>query len=72
LRSEQGRYHAGDDIRDIWGEYLNEKRKFHKKPASWVLNPRGSELINESIRYETPGDFFNEFIRIYWNFPHGN
>jgi hypothetical protein len=71
-RLQQERYHAGDDIRLIWGKYLNKKGNVHTKKVSGFLNPDGSDTFTVIIRYDLGDIFFNDHIRIYWNFPNGD
>ena len=69
--NSQGLFQAGEDISRIWENYRNINGNFHKQSVA-VFHRYGASCPSAGCgRCERPDCFFSEFIRDYWDCPHG-
>ena len=65
-------FQAGDDVGRIWENYRNVEGNFHKQSIA-VFQRYGASCPSAGCgRCEFANCFFSEFIRNYWDCPHGD
>jgi hypothetical protein len=72
FENSPGLFQAGEDVDHIRENYRNVKGNFPKHNAAVFQRYGASCPTNGCGRCELPDCFLSEFIRDYWDFPHGD